>query len=328
MSKIFFDQAGISRERITGWERSSKDLENLLSNLPTKEELYFHYLKNPAKGKVDYVVKELIWRCKREMADEFEIYHSHTLPPIKTKAKVTWTIHDDLILGGHPEYQRKGAKIWNRFAHDAVKRSSKIITFTKVVADELFTLGVPHQKIEILKPYIAPLMAESILEGLEMNIQHKLKNEKFAIVVGSIEVRKNPLKAVELIYKAGYLPVLAGKLVNIKSSEIPDYVLSLGSVSDGNLKYLYENASFLVSASAYEGVNMPIYEALKYGLPVIASDIPVHRELLQTGVELIDFQDDSYLKKYINYKPERIEPIKSIDGTDYAKKYLEIWHNL
>jgi hypothetical protein len=45
------------------------------------------------------------------------------------------------------------------------------------------------------------------------------------------------------------------------------------------LDYCYRHAAGLVTASFAEGFNLPIVEALSKGCPVLASDLPVHREV-------------------------------------------------
>jgi alpha-1,2-rhamnosyltransferase len=50
-------------------------------------------------------------------------------------------------------------------------------------------------------------------------------------------------------------------------------------VCDSELDYCYRHAAGLVTASFAEGFNLPIVEALSKGCPVLASDLPVHREV-------------------------------------------------
>lgn len=61
-----------------------------------------------------------------------------------------------------------------------------------------------------------------------------------------------------------------------------------GEVNDGELDFCYRNSRAFVFPSFAEGFGLPIVEALRYGLPVLASDIPVHREI---GGEFCRFFD-------------------------------------
>jgi glycosyltransferase involved in cell wall biosynthesis len=58
---------------------------------------------------------------------------------------------------------------------------------------------------------------------------------------------------------------------------------SLGRVTPERLSDLYASARYLVFPSHYEGFGLPVVEAQAHGLPVIASDIPVLREVAGDG---------------------------------------------
>lgn len=55
-------------------------------------------------------------------------------------------------------------------------------------------------------------------------------------------------------------------------------VIIYNKLSEYELINLYSQATFLLSPSLEEGLNLPIGEALHYNCPVLCSDIPVHRE--------------------------------------------------
>ena len=56
---------------------------------------------------------------------------------------------------------------------------------------------------------------------------------------------------------------------------------------------LYAAADWLISTSSYEGFNLPLLESISLGTPVIASDLPVHREVASdAGVYFSDDIDD------------------------------------
>lgn len=57
-------------------------------------------------------------------------------------------------------------------------------------------------------------------------------------------------------------------------------IIFVGSQSGENLKELYANAYLFVQASEYEGLSMGLLEAMAYGLPCLASNIPANKEAL------------------------------------------------
>jgi hypothetical protein len=64
-------------------------------------------------------------------------------------------------------------------------------------------------------------------------------------------------------------------------------VHEIGGLDDDQLARLIGGATALLAPSFSEGFNLPVAEANALGTPVIASDIPVHRELAG-GAHLID----------------------------------------
>lgn len=73
---------------------------------------------------------------------------------------------------------------------------------------------------------------------------------------------------------------LAGKVVVSRPT-------MLDSLSDPGLAGLYNRASVFATASASEGFDFCVLEAMACGVPCVASDIPPHRELLGGGGELV-----------------------------------------
>jgi glycosyltransferase involved in cell wall biosynthesis len=76
---------------------------------------------------------------------------------------------------------------------------------------------------------------------------------------------------------------------------IADRVHCLGHVSDQVLDDLYHRALALISPSTYEGFGLPVLEAMRRGLPVIAWDIPVMREVAQEAALLLPVGDSASL---------------------------------
>ncbi|MBI3866510.1 MAG: glycosyltransferase [Planctomycetia bacterium] len=113
------------------------------------------------------------------------------------------------------------------------------------------------------------------------------------LMVGMISPRKNhvlALDAFDRLWSAGS-PVrlaIAGKygwdcrtLID-RIRRHPEYGRKLfwfEDVHDSELDYCYRQAAALMTPSYAEGFNLPIVEALYRGCPVLASDLPVHREV-------------------------------------------------
>jgi glycosyltransferase involved in cell wall biosynthesis/O-antigen/teichoic acid export membrane protein len=74
----------------------------------------------------------------------------------------------------------------------------------------------------------------------------------------------------------------------IEGNGKPSNFVPLGSVSDSELRSAYSRASALVVASHKEGFCLPVLEAHAFGVPVIASDIAVLREVASDGALFFD----------------------------------------
>jgi glycosyltransferase involved in cell wall biosynthesis len=74
-----------------------------------------------------------------------------------------------------------------------------------------------------------------------------------------------------------YRPEAAAKLV--KELGVAEMVLELGAIPYGQLHLLYGRADVYVTPAYTETFAHPLVEAMASGLPVIASDLPVHQEI-------------------------------------------------
>ncbi len=86
-------------------------------------------------------------------------------------------------------------------------------------------------------------------------------------------------------YSTGYANAVAAA-----ARETPGVVM-LGHQSGDALAELYSHAGIFVLPSSHEGQPIAVLEAASYGLALILSDIPAHRELAMRGARLIALGD-------------------------------------
>lgn len=165
--------------------------------------------------------------------------------------------------------------------------------------------------------------------------------------VGSIEARKNYrllLAAFERLWAEGHdlRLVLVGRhgggcddLVAAMQShpEKGRRFLPLFDASDAEVDHVYSACRALVFPSLAEGFGLPLVEARTRGALVIASDLPVFRELADEGVLIFGRHEaqelvDRLLEAGASGRPQRVAPMASFTWKDSARQLMELAHRV
>lgn len=159
------------------------------------------------------------------------------------------------------------------------------------------------------------------------SFKNNFNKENTYITVSTIEPRKNHsyiLDVFDLLWEDNkdvkYIIIgrvgwdTAALIKRIKSHKhYNKKLLFLENVSDHELVYAYENSKAMIFASHIEGFGLPIVESLFYKLPVLASDIPIHREIGEEKVIYFGLSDPNSLLSII-----QMQKIKKVE--DFAWK--------
>jgi glycosyltransferase involved in cell wall biosynthesis len=101
-------------------------------------------------------------------------------------------------------------------------------------------------------------------------------------MVGVADRRKDigtGLRAVATVREAG-VQIAAVVVGSVPAAfEGLDWVQAVTRVSDEELAWLYQQATLVLVPSRHEGYGLPVVEALAFGTPVVASDLPALREV-------------------------------------------------
>lgn len=133
--------------------------------------------------------------------------------------------------------------------------------------------------------------------------KQKTKLNNYFLCISSKNLRKNIKHTEETFLKTQltntYLYIVGNNISNHQPLTTNRFVQYLGYVSDRELKELYSNANALIYMSSYEGFGLPIIEALAQNCPVIASDIPCHREIGRNMIHYVKLNDSKKLSEMI-----------------------------
>ncbi|MFA5131346.1 MAG: glycosyltransferase family 1 protein [Patescibacteria group bacterium] len=189
----------------------------------------------------------------------------------------------------------------------ALRHAKKIITVSDFTKQEILSL-YPKTKIEKLAvvhngydhDLFRPLPESNKMSAIlsKYNIERP-----FFLYVGRLEKKKNTpalIEALALIRENN--PEIKEKLVLIGNASfgfdevkyiieefnLNNEVYIPGWVSEEDLPYIYNAASAFVFPTKHEGFGIPLLESLACGLPTIASDLPVLREVAGDAVYYFD----------------------------------------
>ena len=161
-------------------------------------------------------------------------------------------------------------------------------------------------------------------------------DEMLLSYIGELSKRKNQIFLIENIEQISkifhkFKLILAGNgdLFDFYKSEIErlkisDKVILAGHVN--NAKELIYASNIIISSSFSEGLPFNIMEAMSIGIPVIASRIKGHTDLITDGYNgyLFDFNKDSFASKLKILKENMdIENLKNNEQSNIKKFMLE-----
>lgn len=196
------------------------------------------------------------------------------------------TLHDFTYVHFPEMVSGRNLKYLRRFVPYSVAKASLLTTVSRAVKTELQALTGTRKPIEVVYPPVS-------FPATQRKPRH-LKADQFLLSVGTLEPRKNidglldTFTALPPKLQQKYPLIIAGRkgwiaeatFRRLRDLEREGNVTWLDGPSDEELHYLYVRATALVSMSTLEGFGLPLVEAAHYGLPVIAFDTSVAREVL------------------------------------------------
>lgn len=223
----------------------------------------------------------------RKSQSQVVFSHNFTGP---TRAFAATFIHDFLFLD-HPEWFTFAERRYFRFMKSSARWSDLVFTSSLTEAARIRS----HLSGREVIPVGIGMSAELVNAESDQEIQSRLELTagRFLLTVGRLNVRKNLELSLLAALDSGVLtsafPMVVVGEKNGKTTELPARIVEAvsdgrivfaGFVSDGQLKWLYQNANLFVFLSLGEGFGMPPLEARFLGTRTLVSDLPVFRETL------------------------------------------------
>jgi glycosyltransferase involved in cell wall biosynthesis len=260
-----------------------------------------NYRKTQIPGRVQNLLKppvEQLFQLKN-----IDIVHNLDLAILPTRAASIITVYDVSWRDMGSQYHSITGPTWIARAESAIKEAAYICSISQATADDLIAGGVSPRKIAITPLGVNPSF--STVSDHEIQRVRKIYDlpEKFLLFTGHVNVRKNLPVVVKAIAEkkipfiiSGILPSEGLAYWGLEAS----HIRHIGYLPSEDLPGLFAAASAFVFPSWFEGFGLPLIEAMAAGTPVLASDIPIFREVGADVPLYFDPSDPVHLQKLID----------------------------
>ena len=217
----------------------------------------------------------------------------HTRPWLSDRElRPVFLIHD-LIPITHPEYCREGEAVRHQLRMEtALRAASGLILNSAATARDLGQFA-SDRDIAMPPSLIAWLGTDT--KPVKAIASPAVQDRPYFLMIGTIEARKNHLLVLKVwqeivtllgnqapdlivIGQRGWEAAEAIAILNDAGS-LQGHVHEMTRCDDIQMSKMLAGARAMLMPSFVEGFGLPVVEALQQGVPVIASDLPVFREI-------------------------------------------------
>lgn len=218
------------------------------------------------------------------LINNVDVFHATDFVAPPTRMPLVTTVHDLSFLRV-PEFgDERLVRYLTNTVPRTLARSAQIIAVSASVA------------VEIAESY--PDVRERVVaipNGVRLPtgpMVRTVPDEPVVLIVGTVEPRKNHLALIAAMDEVRtHVPeaklVVVGRagwksdriVEAIRTAEQQGWATWLDSATDDQLEDAFARASVFAYPSWYEGFGLPVLEAMARGVPVVAGDIPVLREV-------------------------------------------------
>ena len=255
---------------------------------------------------------------RRRLARRADLFHgTRHLVPLWSPVPTVLTVHDVGPLADDAFTPAKRLLLPDQYRR-SLRGADALVAVSQTTRQRLLA-HLPEVADAVT---VIPTPAPTAVVGADpVQVDRVARMRRFFLYVGDLSPRKDVGFLLDLWAdigaRLGAPLVLAGAdgwrsepvRAAIAVAESSGHVTRLGVVSDGELRWLYEHAAAVVSASRYEGTGLPIAEALALGTPVVINDEPALQETAAGAATVVPTTDpqawEHALLQLVTDPPER-----------------------
>ncbi len=314
--RLFVDATStLLRDHGTGIQRVVKEICSSLSNRPAVGDQNFIMFSDSKRTWQHAKSSEVTKKISREGAlraninfnpsdhvlmldSSWDLHETHIESLLSLRllgCNVTTCLYDTVPLKHPAMCDKNMPPVFTEWLKSALLWSTGFVCISRAVADEL--LGILEaiefpRRMKIGYWHLGANFSDSV--KISASARQPGRNRSY-LMVGTLEPRKGHTVAIDaferlwldggdeelvIVGKPGWnTKELSNRILNH-----PEHGRRLHwhrNVDDEKLAELYSNADALLATSYAEGFGLPIVEARHFGKPIVASDIPVFREVTE-----------------------------------------------
>jgi glycosyltransferase involved in cell wall biosynthesis len=312
------------------------------------------------------------WSYPRHVArrrNKFDIFHVvdhsyaqlvHHLPAERTVV----TCHDldtfRCLLEPAAEPRSGLFRMMTRRVLDGLRKAARVTCDSVSTRNELLSHGlVSPERLEVVyngvSPVFSPLPdppADAVVERLlgprameSLNILHvgsTIRRKRIDVLLRAFAGVRSEFPEARLVRVGG--PFDAAQLRLLEELRLEDAVVVMPFLDERMLAAVYRRATLLFQPSEREGFGLPVVEATACGLPVIASDLPVLREvggaattycavgdahaLAEAAINLLKKERFDEKARWDARRADGVSYAGRFSWTEYARRMVSIYREL
>jgi glycosyltransferase involved in cell wall biosynthesis len=198
----------------------------------------------------------------------------HYVGPLRPSCPTLLVVHD-VSFRLYPQWlDRRARMVLNALVPAAVRRSRLVIAVSHAAKEDIVaTFAVDPERVRVIRTHPDPVFSPR--PDADRRVRERFGLERYVLAVGDVNPRKNLPALAEAVRRLGD-PDLELALVGRPGRDGQAILAEcrgrwLGEVTDEELADLYTAATVTCYPSLYEGLGIPVLEAMACGSPVVAS---------------------------------------------------------